>query len=181
VRALQTTYQWFGTTTVQIVLLLLLILIIAAGALFVLAKWRLLADRTRLLEDRVRFLHDRDRFFEDPSRYRLGWRDRPPRGPRYPLWDIIDRAADDAGIVLTWGAREMLSIPVAEILEMRDDVNWGEVNESVQAIVRTMAEESQPQQLRAPRTRDSVAVIRGFSRRFCNIPPFCSRDDDSRA
>jgi len=157
-----TVLQLWAPTIFQIVVLLLLV-IIATAVFRLTAQWRSLKYRARY----------------QPS-YDPHLRDRWPPGLRYPLWEIIERAETDSGVVLTWGAREMLSIPIVELLEMRGDVNWVEVDSSVRDIVRTIGEESQSQQLRPPRTKDSVSVIRGFARRFCNIPPFCSRDEERR-
>jgi len=94
-----------------------------------------------------------------------------------PLFEIIERAERSAGIRLTWGARQMLVIPVIETIEARGDVSWPEVDTSIRDVVLTMAEERVTDE--AGRTRNSVAAIRAFWRRFCNIPPFCSRREES--
>ncbi|HBB89137.1 MAG TPA: hypothetical protein DC047_16140 [Blastocatellia bacterium] len=95
------------------------------------------------------------------------------------LFSIIARAERQSQVELTWGAREMLAIPVIETLQLEGRVNWPQVDQSIGDIVRTMAEEGQRAQL-PPRTRDSVSVIGGFFKRFCNIPPFCSRTEEAR-
>jgi hypothetical protein len=151
-----TAFHVFGATAFQILIVALLV-VIATGVFILIARWR---------------------FLESRPRYERYWRERWPGGRTYPLWEIIERAEAEAGVVLTWGAREMLSIPVVETMELRGDINWSEVDASVRDILRTMAEETQRQRPRPARTRDSVSVIRGFARRFCNIPPFCSRDDE---
>lgn len=95
------------------------------------------------------------------------------------LFSIIASAELESQVDLTWGAREMLTIPVIETMQIRREVNWDEVEGSIRDIVRTIAQEGERRQL-PPRTRDSVSVIGGFFRRFCNIPPFCSRTEDVR-
>ena len=141
---------------VQIAILVLLLLLLAAFALLIL-QWRA-----------VRF-----RMF-----YSAEWRDRYFHARwAYPLFEIIERAEFETGIRLSWGAREMLAIPVIETIEARGDVSWSEVDNSIRDVVRTMAEEQGPDE--SGRTRNSVAAIRAFWRRFCNIPPFCSRREEA--
>ncbi len=93
-----------------------------------------------------------------------------------PLLEIIARAERDLGVRLTWGAREMLIIPVLETLEREGSVDWHEVDSSIRVIVSTIAEHRQPEHERG-KARNSISVIRGFFQRFCNIPPFCSRKE----
>jgi len=99
--------------------------------------------------------------------------------PGFPLFEMISAAERDAGVQLTWGARQMLIIPVAEALELRGEVDWRDVEGSIRDIVRTVAEEPAPEE-RDRSVRSSISVIRAFFRRFCNIPPFCSRRDEAR-
>ncbi len=112
----------------------------------------------------------------------MGWRERSSfRASRYShhLYEIIDLAARDADITLTWGAREMLAIPIIETLETRAEVNWEENEASIRDIVRAMAEDGPIVGLFG-RNRNSVSTIRAFWRRYCNIPPFCSRTEEKR-
>lgn len=125
--------------------------------------------------------------------FRKGWRDlyesyreerhwrRSYPSERYglPISDIISSAEDESNVRLTWAARQMLTLPVIESLERGDDLSWGEVNDSVRSIVRTIAEEPSPGDERT-RERSSKSIIRGFHRRYCNIPPFCSRREEER-
>lgn len=93
---------------------------------------------------------------------------------------VIRRAESEAGVQLTWGARQMLTIPVIEVLERRGDVLWDEVDRSIQTLVATIARETPPEELEVFGGGGSVSVIRAFARRFCSIPPFCSRRDEVR-
>jgi len=92
--------------------------------------------------------------------------------------EIIDDAARANNITLTWAARQMLAIPVFESLERGEDVGLRQVAESIMDVVSTMAEEPSPPDANG-RRRTSQSVIRGFYRRFCNIPPFCSRREEA--
>jgi GH25 family lysozyme M1 (1,4-beta-N-acetylmuramidase) len=98
---------------------------------------------------------------------------------KYPLDEIISSAEAEAQVRLTWGAREMLTIPVIELVETGAEIDWRQVDSSIRDIVRTMAEENSAENL-PRRERNAVSVIRGFSQRFCNIPPFCARTGEAR-
>jgi len=97
-------------------------------------------------------------------------------GLNTPLARIIEYAQREAGITLTWGAREMLIIPVIESLEAGGDVNWEQIEKSIRDLVMTIAEDRAPEYL-PHGSRNSISMIRGFYKRFCNIPPFCSRKE----
>jgi hypothetical protein len=102
----------------------------------------------------------------------------------YPFYEpdltfILERAQREAQVELTWGARQMLIIPVMETIQRQGRVDWNQIDESIKDIVRTIGEEERRPELPG-RTRDSISVIRGFWKRFCNIPPFCSRTEERR-
>ena len=86
---------------------------------------------------------------------------------------MAERKSD---IKLTWAARQLLVIPVVEAFELDKEVNWDDVSSSVSKVVATTTEDrnDKPSQ-RKP--SDSVAIIRAFHKRYCNIPPFCSRTE----
>ena len=91
----------------------------------------------------------------------------------HPLFDIIRRAEAKAGVKLTWGARELLTIPVLEIIQRGGHIDWAEVEQSVRDLLDTM-KESPPEKELPREVRSSRSVIGAFFKRFCNIPPFCS-------
>lgn len=95
----------------------------------------------------------------------------------YPLEELILNAERQSDVRLTWGAREMLRIPVIEAIEAQGDVDWAQVDVSIRDIVGSMSE-SQAERGQPSMFRDSRSVIRAFFKRFCNIPPFCSRTDE---
>jgi hypothetical protein len=92
----------------------------------------------------------------------------------FRIQEIIEAAELQFEIKLTWAARQMLVIPVVEAFELDKEVNWSDVSSSVSTIVAATAENrnDEPHQRRH---LDSVAIIRAFHNRYCNIPPFCSR------
>ena len=67
----------------------------------------------------------------------------------------------------------MLIIPIIETLQTTGRVDWNAAAQSVQSIVRDMAEQRPPSELPS-QFRDSISAIRAFWRRFCDIPPFCA-------
>ncbi len=70
---------------------------------------------------------------------------------------------------LTPSARDMLAIPIIEILdETNADVEWGMVENSIKDIVHSLKPD---EYLKGQFTARSV--IAAFHFRFCNIPPFC--------
>lgn len=92
------------------------------------------------------------------------------------LEGIIDDAEEQAGIFLTWGAREMLIIPIIEKIKLYDShIDLIEIKKSITDIVNTIKEYDGGKYFHSKRKRDSISVIWGFHKRFCNIPPFCSR------
>lgn len=91
------------------------------------------------------------------------------------LGQLITSISREANIKLTWGARDMLSVPILERLEKKETVDWQQVRQSIMQVLQTSVETELNPELRMTRRVDSVSVIRGFYHRFCNIPPFCSR------
>lgn len=92
---------------------------------------------------------------------------------QFKLHEIIKHAELKAGILLSWGAHEMLAIPILESIESEGGVDWSEVEESVNSLVSTIAAED----LSRRKTPNSIALIWSFWKNFCNIPPFCSRKE----
>lgn len=97
----------------------------------------------------------------------------------YRLSEIIDRAERRAGITLSWGAREMLIIPVIESIETgRHDLE--SVERSISDLIETAAEKHYPEYLSNGEC-NSVSIIKAFHKRYCNIPPFCERTEEIEA
>lgn len=173
--------------------LLTLLLVAIITALFLWLKFT--SDRRRFVRDDLYSLREAIRSsFRDVSNefidgtremIRDGLREAsrdffPYRQPYDEQLSAIIRSAERrSGIVLTRGARQVLSIPVLETLDVYPTVDWDQINSSIQDVVRTAAEDTDPSELRAfgERFRSSVAIVRGIHFRYCNIPPFCSRRD----
>lgn len=148
-------------TILQMVTILLVI--VTAQSIFFLIQWRFLLPRILDRYDRYFYSHN----------------DRYPYIFATPLLRIIERAERKSQVNLTRSAREMLVIPVVEVLETEGGIDWDQVDVSIQDIVRTIAEETAQESKVFP-MRNSLSVIRAFHRRFCNIPPFCSRIEERR-
>src|SRR2546421_11130475 len=64
----------------------------------------------------------------------------------YPYYEpeltlMLERAQREAQVELTWGARQMLIIPVVETIQRQGRVDWDKIEESIRDIVRTIGEE----------------------------------------
>lgn len=121
----------------------------------------------RWLDSILSMLHS----LRDPWRY-------PPRYEPL-LYDIIDRAEREAGIRLTPLAREMLTLPIIEQLVDGRSIDLDQVAESVRSIFATLRDDSIAADRATGGARNTLGVIRSFFRNFCNIPPFCSRTEES--
>jgi hypothetical protein len=154
-------------TDILLILIAVLLIALFGAAVFLFFRYRGLF----IVRDLVAaLLVDRERFRNTEGPYRYAG----------PLSDIIDMAEREYGVELSWGAREMLAIPVIERLTEKGSIDWNQVQESIFQLVRTMREDF-PDASHSPlRRRNAVAVIRAFYKRFCNIPPFCSPTDDAR-
>ena len=159
---------------------ILLLLLIALLALMLMLWWQLPRILSRILEPIERMVSkfesfDRstpqDRYFRFRYSYVL---------ERTPLLEIILAAERSNDIRLSWGAREMLIIPVVEIIEKDGSVDWRQVDKSIQSLIETIANDKHMDMpYRYSGTINSLNVIRAFFQRFCNIPPFCRPDEDS--
>jgi hypothetical protein len=91
--------------------------------------------------------------------------------------DFLDRVIRDSerrmGTQISWGAREMLLVPIVESYNRRGPIPPEVIEESVRLVLSASAEDG-----RSKEHLDSIDVIRGFHKRFCNIPPFCDRTED---
>lgn len=92
---------------------------------------------------------------------------------------IIQKIEASSEIELTWGAREMLIVPIVEIIERDGRVNWLEVESSITKVLLA-AEPSATQierqsDISDAKERSSLSIIKGYANKFCQIPPFCRR------
>jgi hypothetical protein len=94
--------------------------------------------------------------------------------PAGTMADMIDSAQRQTGVTLTPGAKQMLAIPVAE---SPYGTSLDQTRTSIVDIIEAAREESGRLSSRSElRIINSVDLIAGFHRRFCNIPPFCAGD-----
>lgn len=101
--------------------------------------------------------------------------------PRNQTPDIITQQENAANVTLGKAARDLISIPIDELLEAGDQINWDDVESSVRKIVESMAKDSEPGARDKNGKLTSVAAIRAFWTNFCNIPPFCAPRPVQRA
>jgi hypothetical protein len=75
---------------------------------------------------------------------------------------------------LSWGAKELLRIPIIEAFESAEFHNAAATDQSLRIVAESLREEPHSQSEGHGSLRTSIAVIRAYARNFCNIPPFCS-------
>ena len=75
---------------------------------------------------------------------------------------------------LSQGARQLLRIPVVEATEFTLKFDPEQTAKSLDTILATLVEPPATAAEGTARVRTSIAVVRGFSKNFCRIPPFCS-------
>jgi hypothetical protein len=147
------------TNALLIVTICLLLLLIGFALL--------LARRGRREYSYFRYLLEQDHYHRDrygPYRWRVF---------DSPLFGLIERAERNNAVNLSWAAREMLIIPVAEQIEDGRPVEWEQVQTSLDKIVSTISESSSDSEMSERGRHNAVAVIKAFYKRFCDIPPFC--------
>jgi hypothetical protein len=96
-----------------------------------------------------------------------------PSAGEYEMRAIVEEAEVETGVRLTWAGREMLVIPLIEVAAAGGPFRYGEASASVRDVLESIRELTRSTPLHEG-LRDSIDVIAGFHRRFCNIPPFCS-------
>lgn len=119
---------------------------------------------------------------------RLMWRKPRSLGP----FDISSPWIDDAirssasrhEITLSEGAHVLLAYPVREALDAsvedpRFAVSRAEVEGSIENVIRAVLDDPDPRDVAPARRRlkvvTSLSLLRGLAKRYCNIPPFCTR------
>ena len=157
-------------------LLLLAIAILLGGVLglltFAMIRWR---TEWRFLS--YELLRYRDRSRSHGGEY-FGY-----GSEEFGYWGEVRRIIRDAErenrIELTWAAREMLIVPIMEQVEERGGISLGQASESIQDLLREMKDYDGETLTDRHGAKNAVAVIRAFFKRFCNIPPFCSRTEET--
>lgn len=87
----------------------------------------------------------------------------------------IARIAKGPGAVeLSWGARELLRVPLIETYESAEFRNAELADRSLHLLEESLRENPRTPSEGNGQIRTSIAVIRAFAKNFCNIPPFCS-------
>ena len=141
------------TTTELVMLALLGLLLLGVISL----GMRLSALRSEIEVASSRAFTDRDRI----------------SGPLYlPVMRAIANAESMAQVELSWGAREMLAIPVIETTRF-NEADWEEIEKSIRTVIDAAKDEAIS--VGFQKRLDSLDIIRGFLKKFCNIPPFCKR------
>jgi hypothetical protein len=83
-------------------------------------------------------------------------------------------AGTPGAVELSWGARELLRVPLIETYESAEFRDADLADHSLQLVAESLQEKPRTPSEGHGQLRTSVAVIRAFAKNFCNIPPFCS-------
>lgn len=89
---------------------------------------------------------------------------------------VFDKALNV--VELSWGAREILRVPMIEAYESAEFHNSEQADRSLRLVAESLREEPHSRSEGYGRLRTSIAVIRAYAKNFCNIPPFCSGRSD---
>jgi hypothetical protein len=89
------------------------------------------------------------------------------------LVEVLRAAERETGVPLTWAARDVLMIPIIEQLMDGREVDMNQVRSSVRSILEAIREDHSGHLTSDRGSRNALAVIKGFFKRFCSIPPFC--------
>jgi hypothetical protein len=81
--------------------------------------------------------------------------------------------APDA-VELSWGAREMLRVPLIETYESAEFRDAELADRSLRLVAESLREKPRTPSEGHGQLRTSIAVIRAYAESFCKIPPFCS-------
>jgi len=148
------------------------------------AEWRVGATVERAVYGLTSVLERNQEALTALSRMQLtDGRHEPHRGETYhgyPLDEMIRQAEIRNDIHLTWTARQLILLPIVEGLDQGEDVGFAQLAESIDAVVATTRHEPSSDE-RTESSRGAKSVIKAFHRRFCNIPPFCSRREEERS
>ncbi|CDZ68156.1 Hypothetical protein NGAL_HAMBI2605_64400 [Neorhizobium galegae bv. orientalis] len=86
---------------------------------------------------------------------------------------IIQGEEQNLKIKLSQSAKDLLSLPIDEMIISGQQVNWGDVETSIKKLMETLANDTGPGSRDADNNVTSAAVVRAFWEKFCDIPPFC--------
>jgi hypothetical protein len=84
---------------------------------------------------------------------------------------LVRRAESRSKQRLTPAARNMLLIPIQELLDLKYEVDWKIVDRS---LTKLMVRAKPDQFVEAPKDAlSSRTIVAAYHSAFCNIPPFC--------
>ena len=81
-------------------------------------------------------------------------------------------------VKLTPGAQALLRIPIEEAFELAEFRSAQDADSSLRLVAQSLREQPRSPSEGHGRVRTSIAVIRAYAKNFCNIPPFCTGDDN---
>jgi hypothetical protein len=87
---------------------------------------------------------------------------------------LVESYEKEHHLSFTPGAIELLFVPLVEILESGEKLDFLEVAESFKIVIGVMNKDpSKKERKKKGLERSSLSVIKAFWKSWCNIPPFC--------
>jgi len=93
---------------------------------------------------------------------------------------LVREREGKAGIKLSPEARKMISLPIIELAREMEDIDWEDTTKSIGSLLEEMKTERSGGESTAQQRANTRSLIRAFSRKYCNIPPFCDRTKGAR-
>ena len=87
------------------------------------------------------------------------------------LEEFVESYEKEYQLSLTPGAVELLFVPLIEVLESGDKLDFLQLTSTFQIVIQTMKEH--PNKKDKSEVRSSLSVIKAFWKAWCNIPPLC--------
>jgi hypothetical protein len=93
--------------------------------------------------------------------------------------EFVESYEKEHQLSLTPGAVELLFVPLIEILDSGDKLDFVQVTSTFKIVIQTMKEH--PSKREKSEERSSLSVVKAFWNAWCNIPPFCDETKEQSA
>ncbi|MCF8369343.1 MAG: hypothetical protein K9G76_09900 [Bacteroidales bacterium] len=91
--------------------------------------------------------------------------------------ELIHLLSNRIGIQLSPAAKELLIIPILEQYQIKGELDYWEVENSLNSILRLAKNEPSVIESDNSNKRTTMSIIKAWWKDFCNIPPFCTKKD----
>ncbi|MBY3537584.1 hypothetical protein HFN68_32590 [Rhizobium laguerreae] len=87
---------------------------------------------------------------------------------------ILSQRETALNIHLTQAARDMIAVPIEEMIVAKTPFDWDDVTESIDKLLEMMRKDPAPQAHDDRGALTASAVVYALHMKFCDIPPFCA-------